>query len=49
MKLEEKAKNLKISEEDIIEKAKMLKDKIDEEERQLVEAKRLQLFMFVFK
>lgn len=38
----------KNSEKILIENAKMLKEKIEEEERQLVEEKRLQLFMFVF-
>lgn len=45
LKLEEEPENPKISQEDLIEKARKIKEKSDEEERKLVEEKRLQMFM----
>lgn len=47
--LEEKPEDPKSHKEDLIKKAIILKEKIKEEERQLVEEKRLQLLMFVLK
>lgn len=45
LKLEEEPEKPKIVQEDLIEKAKEIKKRIDEEERKLVEEKRLQMFM----
>ncbi|XP_022176736.1 golgin subfamily A member 6-like protein 6 isoform X2 [Myzus persicae] len=45
LKLEEEPEKPKIVQEDLIEKAKEIKKRIDEEERKLVEEKRLQMFI----
>lgn len=45
LKLEEEPENPKIVQEDLIEKAREIKERTDEEERKLVEEKRLQMFM----
>ncbi|XP_025207836.1 golgin subfamily A member 6-like protein 6 [Melanaphis sacchari] len=45
LKLEQEPGNPKIAQEDLEEKARALKEKSDEEERKLVEAKRLQMFI----
>lgn len=45
LKIEEEPENPKVVQEDLIEKARKIKEKSDEEERKLVEEKRLQMFM----
>ncbi|XP_026821430.1 golgin subfamily A member 6-like protein 6 [Rhopalosiphum maidis] len=45
LKIEEEPENPKIVQEDLVEKARALKEKSDEEERKLVEEKRLQMFI----